>query len=107
MCRIPLFYWGKECETTKEQMNSNAGRERANAGSFVGVGGLFVALFLYGYAAIAWPSWLHSLVMPLLWLALFVLGCVWFSPHPRRAAWVAVAAFVLWFALILAFGVGG
>jgi hypothetical protein len=77
---------------------------RADSGSFIGVGGLVVALFLYGYTAIALPSWLHSLLMPLIWLALFVLGCAWFTPHPRRAAFLPVVAIGAWFALMIGLG---
>jgi cbb3-type cytochrome oxidase subunit 3 len=77
---------------------------RADSGAFIGVGGLVVALFLYGYTAIALPSWLHTLLMPLIWLALFVLGCVWFTPHPRRAAFLPIVAIGAWFALMIGLG---
>ncbi|HET7388154.1 MAG TPA: hypothetical protein VFJ19_15985 [Nocardioidaceae bacterium] len=75
-----------------------------SSGSFIGIGGLVVALFLYGYAAIALPSLLHTLAMPLFWLVLFVLGCRRFGRHPYRSLVLAVAAFAVWFALMLGLG---
>ena len=71
------------------------------SGPFIGMGGLAVALFLYGYSAIALPGWLHSVVMPLLWLALFVLGIRWFSSHPVWVTVLPVVAIGAWFALML------
>jgi hypothetical protein len=38
------------------------------------------------------------------WLALFVVACAWWTPHPRWVPGVAVAAVVLWFAAITAGG---
>ena len=63
--------------------------------------GIVVALFLYGYSAIALPSWTHSALMPLLWLALFVTGCAWFLRHPYSVLVLAVVANVAWFVLML------
>jgi hypothetical protein len=74
------------------------------SGPFLGLGGLAVAAFLYGYSAIALPSLLHSLVMPLVWLVLLVLACVWFSRHPVRVLVLPVVALAVWFALMLALG---
>ena len=81
-----------------------ATREQAPASSFIGLGGLAVAVFLYGYSAIALPSWLHSLLMPVLWLVLFLLACAWFTPHPRRLPVLAAIAVVGWFALMIGLG---
>ena len=72
------------------------------SGPFIGVGGMAVAAFLYGYAAIAFPSVLHSVVMPLLWLAIFVLACRWFTRRPVAVVALPVVAVVLWFGLLLA-----
>ncbi len=65
------------------------------------MGGLAVALFLYGYSAIALPSWLHTAIMPLAWLVLFALGAAWFGRHPYRVLVLPVVAIALWFALML------
>ncbi|MEO5710204.1 MAG: hypothetical protein ABIQ59_10325 [Nocardioidaceae bacterium] len=71
------------------------------SGPFLGVGGMAVAAFLYGYAAIAIPSVLHSLVMPVAWLAIFVLACRWFTRRPVAVVALPVLAVVLWFGLLL------
>jgi hypothetical protein len=68
---------------------------------FIGIGGLAVAGFLYGYSAIALPSWINSAALPLLWLALFVLACGWFSKHPYRLLSLPVLAIAVWFAAML------
>jgi hypothetical protein len=73
------------------------------SGPFLGIGGIAVAAFLYGYAAIALPSVLHSLVMPLVWLVLFVLACRWFTRRPVAVVVLPVVAVVVWFVLLLAF----
>jgi hypothetical protein len=74
--------------------------DRAQSESFIGMSGLAVALFLYGYSAVAIPSLLHSLLLPLVWLVLFGFGCAWFMTHPRRVVVVAVLAIIVWFAVI-------
>ncbi len=74
------------------------------SGPFIGMAGLAVALFLYGYSALALPSWLHSAVMPVAWLVLFVLGAVWFARHPYRVLLLPVVAIGLWFGLMLGLG---
>lgn len=74
------------------------------SGPFLGLGGLAVAAFLYGYSALALPSVLHSVVMPLGWLVLFALACAWFTRHPVRVLGLPVLAFAVWFAVMLALG---
>jgi hypothetical protein len=71
------------------------------SGPFIGVGGLAVALFLYGYSAIALPSITNSLLLPLFWLVLFVIATRWFTTHPVRAVWLPVVAIAAWFAVML------
>ena len=78
-------------------------RDLERSGPFIGIGGLAVAAFLYGYSALALASVLHSVVMPLLWLAIFVLACRWFTRRPRAAVVLPAVAAVLWFALLVAF----
>jgi hypothetical protein len=77
------------------------------SGPFIGIGGLAVAAFLYGYSAIALPSVVHSIVLPLVWLVLFVLACAWFVRRPVTVAVLPVVAIVLWFVVMLAAGSGG
>jgi hypothetical protein len=71
------------------------------SGPFIGVGGLAVALFLYGYSAIALPSITNSLLLPLFWLVLFVIATRWFTTHPVRVVWLPVVAIAAWFAVML------
>ena len=68
---------------------------------FIGLGGLFVAAFLYGYVAIALPSWTHSALMPALWLALFALACRWFTRSGYAVLVLPVIAVTVWFAVML------
>ena len=74
------------------------------SGPFIGIGGMAVAAFLYGYSAIALPSLLHSLVMPLIWLVLFALACAWFTRHPVRMLVLPAVALVAWFLLLVVLG---
>lgn len=73
----------------------------ARSGPFIGIGGLAVAAFLYGYSAIALPSLLNSAVLPLLWIALLALAFAWFSKHPYRVMSLPVLAIAIWFAAML------
>ena len=79
-------------------------QDAARSGPFLGLGGIAVAAFLYGYTAVAFPSLLHSLVMPLVWLAFLVLTCAWFTRRPVAVALVPVAAVLAWFGLLLLAG---
>ena len=71
------------------------------SGPFIGIGGLAVAAFLYGYTAVALPGLLHSVVLPLVWLVLFALGCAWFTSHPYRVLGLPALAIALWFVVML------
>ncbi len=74
------------------------------SGPFISIGGLAVAAFLYGYSAIALPSVLHTLLLPLVWVVLFGIACAWFTRRPARTVVLPVVAVVVWFAVMLAFG---
>ena len=63
------------------------------SGPFIALGGFAVAFFLYAYVAIAMPSWLNSLVLPLVWLALLVVCLRWFTRRPKAA--IALPVFAL------------
>jgi MFS superfamily sulfate permease-like transporter len=67
----------------------------------VAIGAMAVAAFLYGYTAIALPSSLHSLVLPLVWLVLFIVACRWFSRRPRVVIALPALAILAWFAVTL------
>lgn len=71
------------------------------SGPWIGVGGMVVVLFLYGYSAVARPSWVDSLLLPLLWLLLFGLALRWFSRRPYAVLALPVVALAAWFAAML------
>ena len=71
------------------------------SGSWIGMTGMATAMFLYGYSAIALPSWVHSVLLPLVWLVLFALACRWFLHHPYRVLVLPVVTIALWFAVML------
>ena len=61
-----------------------------------------VTAFLYGYAAIALPGPVTSLVLPLVWLVLLVVALRWFTRRPVAVVAVPVVATVVWFAVVVA-----
>jgi hypothetical protein len=61
--------------------------------------GMAAAFFLYAVSGLVAPWW-GVVVLMLVWLVLFVVACAWWTPHPKRLPFVAVAAVVLWFAVI-------
>jgi hypothetical protein len=65
--------------------------------------GMAAAFFLYAASGLVAPWWGVVLLL-LVWLVLFVVGCLWWTPHPNRLPLLAVAAVVLWFAAITAGG---
>jgi hypothetical protein len=100
----PLFHWALSTTAMVARVTWRSKRMRHNfveSAPFIGIGGLTVAAFLYGYSAIALPSWLNSVVLPLLWLVLFVLACAWFAKHPRRVMLLPLLAIAAWFAAML------
>ena len=70
---------------------------------FVGMAGMACAFFLYAASGLVAPWWAVVLLL-VLWLVLFVVACHWWTPHPRRVPLVAVAAVLVWFALVTAGG---
>ena len=71
------------------------------SGPFFAVGGLAVAFFLYAYVAIVMPSVVNTIVLPLVWTALFVVSLRWFTRRPKAAMALPVVAVVVWFAVVL------
>jgi len=70
---------------------------------FIGMGLVATAFFPYAASGLVAPWWGVVLLL-LVWLAVLVLACAWWSRHPARLPWLGVAAFVLWFALVNAGG---
>ena len=70
---------------------------------FVGMALMACAFFLYAASGLVAPWWGVAGLL-VVWLALFVLACRWWTPHPRRLPGVGVLAIVLWFGLVTAGG---
>ena len=67
---------------------------------FAGMIGLACVLFLDVGSTIVLPWWGVALLL-VAWLALFVLACAWWTPHPRRLPWLAVVGVVLWIVVVV------
>ncbi|HET6627643.1 MAG TPA: hypothetical protein VFG63_14730 [Nocardioidaceae bacterium] len=63
--------------------------------------GIVVAGFLYGYSAFVLHDVMSLVVLPLIWVALFVLGCRWFMTRPYRVLVLSAAALAVWFVAML------
>jgi hypothetical protein len=68
--------------------------------SFIGMVLLVCTPFLIFGAAQVYGA-AGTIVLALLWLALFGLGCRWFMSHPRRVVVVAVLSMLCWLAFVL------
>jgi hypothetical protein len=79
---------------------------RAYRPAFVGMVLLVCTLFLVFGAAAAYGGWV-TLVLAVVWLVLFVLGCRWFASRPRRVALVGVLALAAWLVAAVVANLGG
>jgi hypothetical protein len=64
--------------------------------------GMATTFFLYAYSAIALRDLVSLLVLPLVWLLLFVLAAAWFTTHPYRVLALPFVAAAVWFGAMLA-----
>ena len=71
---------------------------------FVGVAGMVAMFFPYAASGLVAPYWAVGVLL-VLWLAMFVVTCRWFMPHPKRTLVMPVVAFAVWIGLISAGGV--
>ena len=62
--------------------------------------GLACVLFLDLGSTIVLPRGGGAL-LALAWVALFVVACAWWTPHPRRLPWLAVLGFALWLLIVV------
>jgi hypothetical protein len=69
---------------------------------FAGMIGLACVLFLDLGSTIV-LRWWAVVGLVVAWLALFVVACAWWTPHPRRLPWLAVVGLVLWVAVVVGF----
>ena len=70
------------------------------SGSFIGMSGLAIALFMNLAAASVLPWWGVTFLV-VVWLGLFAQACRWYDDHPVRVIWLPFGAVALWFAFLL------
>jgi hypothetical protein len=104
---FPLVHKGKVARRQPPQEEMDVAHDLRESGPFIGLGGMAVAAFLYGYTAIAFPSLLHSLGMPVFWLVLFVWTTRWFTTRPLAVIALPVVAVAAWFAVLVGLGPRG
>jgi hypothetical protein len=68
--------------------------------SFVGMVLLVCTVFLIFAGASVYGAW-GTVVLALVWLVLFGLGCRWFMPHPRRVVVVGLLSLAAWLVVVL------
>lgn len=78
--------------------------EKASPWPFVGMAGMAAAFFLYAASGVLAPWW-AVIVLLVVWMAFLVTAFRWWTPYPNRLPWLALAAIVVWFAVMLGGGV--
>lgn len=79
----------------------SAPRPQASPWPFVGLALLAAGLFLVLASGPVTPWWgLAGLVA--WWIGSLARALTWWTPHPERVLWVAVAEIVVWFAVVVA-----
>ncbi|RNM13999.1 hypothetical protein [Nocardioides pocheonensis] len=68
--------------------------------AFVGMVLLVCAPFLIFAGASLYGAW-GTVVLVLVWLVLFGLGCRWFMPRPRRVVVVGLLSLAAWLVVVL------
>lgn len=71
------------------------------SGPFIGIGGMATTLFLYVWSALVVSDVMTIVVLPLVWLVLFVLSLAWFTTYPYRVLALPFIAAAVWFAVML------
>ena len=71
------------------------------SGSWIGMSGIAVAFFLYGYSAFVLRDVLSVVILPLIWIVIFALGCAWFMKYPYRVLLLPVVVIGVWFTAML------
>jgi hypothetical protein len=70
---------------------------------FVGMAAMACAFFLY-VASLLFAPWWAVLGLMLVWAALFLVACAWWSLHPRWVPGVAVVAVLVWAGFVAVLG---
>ena len=71
------------------------------SGPFIGLGGMATTLFLYVWSAIVVHDAETLLVLPLVWVVLFILSLTWFTRYPYRVLVLPLIAAAAWFVAML------
>lgn len=75
--------------------------KKASPWPFVGMAGMACAFFLYAASPVAGVPWWATILFLLVWLALFVQACRWWTPRPKAMVGLSVVAVLLWFVLVI------
>ena len=75
---------------------------KASPWPFLAMMGMAGCFFLYAVSGLLAP-WYGVVVLMLIWVALFVVACRWWTPYPKRTLLVPLVAVVVWF-LVLTLG---
>ena len=67
---------------------------------FAGMIGLACVLFV-DVASLAVVDWWAVAVLVVLWVGIFLVGLAWWTPHPKRLPWLAVAGVLLWVVVVI------
>jgi hypothetical protein len=67
---------------------------------FLGMILMATSFFLYATSGVVAP-WYGVLGLLIVWLALFLLCCAWWTPHPTRLPAIGAASFVIWFCTLV------
>jgi hypothetical protein len=46
-------------------------------------------------------DWPVVVVLVVVWVALFVLACTWWTPHPGRLPWLCAVGFGIWVVVVI------
>ena len=82
-----------------------AERAEVSPWPFVGMAGMACAFFLYGASVLFAPWWVIVLLF-VVWVALFVVACAWWTPRPRWVPGVAVVALLVWVGVVALLSAG-
>jgi hypothetical protein len=78
-------------------VTSTRGLDLQRSGPFIGLAGMATTFFLYAYSAVVLRDVVSLLVLPLVWLVLFLLAGAWFSRRPYRVLVLPFVAAAVWF----------
>jgi peptidoglycan/LPS O-acetylase OafA/YrhL len=67
---------------------------------FLGMILIVSSFFLYAASGLIAPWW-GIVAMVAIWLVLFIVCCVSWTPNPKRLVWIGALSYPLWFCLIV------